>query len=58
MAQCHIHMCYRAVAWTSDVTYICAIELRGLSCIRVYCIMYFYRNYTQNQYSTLQYCSL
>ena len=28
--QCHIYMCYRAVAWVSDVTYVCAIELRGL----------------------------
>ena len=26
--QCHIRMCHRAVAWTSDVTYVCAVGLR------------------------------
>ena len=32
MDQCHIpvRMCHRAVAWTSDITSICAIGLRGL----------------------------
>ena len=31
MDQCHIHICHRAVAWTLDVTYVCAIRLRGLN---------------------------
>ena len=31
MYQCCIHMCHRAVAWTSDVAYVCAIGLRGLT---------------------------
>ena len=32
MDQCHIHgsMCHRAVAWTIDVLYVCAIGLSGL----------------------------
>ena len=30
MDQCHICMCIGAVAWTSDVKYICVIGLRGL----------------------------
>ena len=30
MDQRHIRMCHRAVAWTSNVTYVCAIRLRGL----------------------------
>ena len=28
--QCHIHMWHWAVAWTSDVTYVCAIGLKRL----------------------------
>ena len=28
--ECHIHMCHTAVSWTSDVTYVCEIGLRGL----------------------------
>ena len=27
MDQCHICMCQRTVAWTSNVTYVCDIEL-------------------------------
>ena len=30
MGHCHIPMYHRAVTWTSDVIYICAIGLRGL----------------------------
>ena len=26
--QCHIRMCHRAVAWTSDVAYVCSVGLR------------------------------
>ena len=35
MDQCHIRMFYRAVAWTYDVTYICAIGLREFSVTNV-----------------------
>ena len=31
MDQCHIPMCHRAIAWTSDVTYVCVIGLKGLT---------------------------
>ena len=31
MGQFHVNMCHRAVVWTSDVTYVCAIGLRGLT---------------------------
>ena len=30
MAQLHICMCHRTVTWTSDVTYVCTIGLKGL----------------------------
>ena len=31
MDQCHISMCHRAVPWTSNVTYKCAMGLRTLT---------------------------
>ena len=30
MDQCHISICHRAVAWTTDVTHVSAVGLRGL----------------------------
>ena len=34
--QCHILLCPRTVAWTSDITYTCAIGLRGSKCLQVF----------------------
>ena len=44
MDQCHISMCHMDGAWTSDVTYICAMGLKGLKSLTVGALQlaYFY----------------